>query len=591
MKSKERTITLQAIRAYVGEKSFSRGESYARNGHVSNLRQAGATVKADCQGSEMEPYRVVVEIADGEIVASSCTCPIGGACKHVAAVMIEYVEHPEDVRQVEDTRSALSRRSKEQLIELIEQMLAHAPELEDLIEIPVIAEARADEDIEALVRTYARQAARAFGRAGYEWGHQRAVSRELQTIVCTGNRFLEQGHIAQAAAVFQTVLDTVLAHPDEVLGDEEGALFNTIGDCTEGLSRCLTAGADDALRGRVLDLLMKAALADIEFGGVGLGDAAWQAVLDQAEPQEKGRLAERIRGEIGKRSDKSFHSNWQREALGDMLLQLEGDELDDESFIRICRETGRTYDLIERLLSLERVDEAVAEAEQAQSHDVQRIAESFVAHRQAERILPLVERHANAPNNFQLDEWLYGYYVKQKNWPAALERALHRFRAWPNLDSYQRVQQVAAKQDAWDALRPTLIREGERKGDHALLTEIYLDEGDIDAALRAFAKAQQTRSLRWGFDQPDELTIRVAQAAASTYPREARKIYLDEAERLVALRGRVAYQEACALLKRVQEIDKTLGETEAWHAFLSDFQMRHKRLRALQEEMHAAKLI
>lgn len=271
MKSKERTITLQAIRAYVGEKSFSRGESYARNGHVSNLRQAGATVKADCQGSEMEPYRVVVEIADGEIV--------------------------------------------------------------------------------------------------------------------------------------------------------------------------------------------------------------------------------------------------------------------------------------------------------------------------------LVERHANAPNNLRLDEWLYGYYVKQKNWPAALERALHRFRAWPNLDSYQRVRQVAGKQDAWDALRPELIREVERKGNHALLTEISLDEGDIDAALRAFTKAQQTRSLRWGFDQPDELTIRVAQAAASTYPREARKIYLDEAERLVTLRGRVAYQEACALLKRVQEIDKTLGETEAWHAFLSDFQMRHKRLRALQEEMHAAKLI
>ncbi|BCX05028.1 MAG: hypothetical protein KatS3mg053_2966 [Candidatus Roseilinea sp.] len=591
MKSEACRITLQAIRAYVGEKGFSRGASYAHDGHVSNLRQAGAMIKADCQGSELEPYRVVVQIADGKIVTSSCTCPIGSACKHVAAVMIEYVEHPEDVRQVEDTRSVLNRRSKEQLIELIEQMLEHAPELEDLIEIPVVADAQTEEDVEALVRAYERQAERAFSRAGYEWGYQRAVARELQTFTRAGDRFLEERRIAQAAAVFQAVLDAVLAHPDEMIEDEEGALFDTIDDCTEGLSQCLTASADDTLRGHILDLLMKAVLADIEYGGVGLGDAAWQAILDQAKPQEKACLAGRVRDEIGKRSSESSHSNWQREALGNLLLQLEGDALDDEAFICICRETGRTYDLIKRLLSLERIDEAVAEAEQAHSYEVQRIAELFVAHGQAERIIPLVERHANASNNVQLDDWLYAYYAKQENWPAALERALHRFRTWSHLAGYQGVRQVAEKQNAWDELRLHLIREIERKGDYALLTEIYLDESDIDTALQTFAKARQTRLSRWQSDQPDDLTIRVAQAATNTHPHEARKIYLDEVERLVALRNRGAYQEACMLLKQAREIYKTLSETEVWRAFLSDFQLRHKRLRALQEEMHAAKLI
>ncbi len=140
-------ITLQTVRRHVGEKSFARGEAYARKGHVSNLRQAGATIKADCQGSEPFPYHVTVKLADGQIGSSSCTCPVGGACKHVAAVMIEFIENAEDVRQVEDTRSALDRRSKAQLIELIELMLEHAPDLEELIELPLASEAEGEEEV------------------------------------------------------------------------------------------------------------------------------------------------------------------------------------------------------------------------------------------------------------------------------------------------------------------------------------------------------------------------------------------------------------------------------------------------------------
>ncbi len=52
-------------------------------------------------------------------------------------------------------------------------------------------------------------------------------------------------------------------------------------------------------------------------------------------------------------------TSWRREAYGGFLLDLELDTLDDEAFLRVCRETGRVHDLADRLLSLGRIEEAL----------------------------------------------------------------------------------------------------------------------------------------------------------------------------------------------------------------------------------------
>lgn len=598
MKGKAATITLQAVRAYVGETSFSRGETYARQGRVSNLRQTGATIKADCQGSEPSPYRVSVEVAGGKIKSSSCTCPIGSACKHVAAVLIQFIENPDDVQQVEDAKSALGRRSKEQLIELIELMLERDPDLEELIELPLSSEMEAEGDVETIARTYRRQAERAFSRAGEEWGYQRGIARELKTITRTGDYFLKKGHIAQAAAAFQAVLDAVVSRADDLYGDEDAALFEAVDDCVSGLSQCLAAGdIGDSLRENILRALMTVVLTDIRHGGTGLGDETESAILDQTTPQEKAQLAKAIRSEIKKYGGSDFSSNWQREALGALLLKLEGDALDDEAFIRICRETGRLHDLIERLLSLKRVGEAAADAQKAEGYELLDLANVFAAHRQTERIVPLIERRAarsDQARDTRFGQWLHDYYAQQKDWPSALKWALHIFRAWPQLSGYQRVRQAVTQSGAWDEVRAQLLEEIQLAGNYTLLTEIYLDEGHIDSALEAFANTQKPRSKPqdwgWGSAGVNKLAVRVAEAATTTRPRQAREIYLDQVERLVDQRNRSAYQEACKLLLRAREIYKALGETDAWRVFLDDFQLRYKQLRALKEEMHKAKL-
>jgi len=48
-----------------------------------------------------------------------------------------------------------------------------------------------------------------------------------------------------------------------------------------------------------------------------------------------------------------------------LLLGLEAETIDDETFLRVCRETESYPYLIERLLKLGRPEEALAEAQQS----------------------------------------------------------------------------------------------------------------------------------------------------------------------------------------------------------------------------------
>src|SRR5204862_750896 len=99
----------------------------------------GTTLQARCQGSQPEPYRVRVTLEAGEVSDAHCSCPVGGggACKHVAAVLLAWVHTPAVFRDAEPIEEALQRRSKEELIALIRQMLRRQPDLEMLLEAPL----------------------------------------------------------------------------------------------------------------------------------------------------------------------------------------------------------------------------------------------------------------------------------------------------------------------------------------------------------------------------------------------------------------------------------------------------------------------
>ncbi|MEO8083646.1 MAG: hypothetical protein ABI780_07480 [Ardenticatenales bacterium] len=80
------------------------GRDYAARGLVEDLVNRGDRLEAAVQGSELEPYRVVVELSGGKtrsVQAVRCNCPYDASewCKHVAAVLVVWTDRPDDARQ------------------------------------------------------------------------------------------------------------------------------------------------------------------------------------------------------------------------------------------------------------------------------------------------------------------------------------------------------------------------------------------------------------------------------------------------------------------------------------------------------------
>ena len=72
-----------------------RGDSYQRSRRVSRaiLNSETKIVSGHVQGTETRPYEVAIQLAEdySTIESADCSCPMGGFCKHSAALMLEAV--------------------------------------------------------------------------------------------------------------------------------------------------------------------------------------------------------------------------------------------------------------------------------------------------------------------------------------------------------------------------------------------------------------------------------------------------------------------------------------------------------------------
>ena len=136
----------------------------------------------------------------------------------------------------------------------------------------------------------------------------------------------------------------------------------------------------------------------------------------------------------------------------------------------------------------------------------------------------------------------------------------------------------------------------EQAGNTTLLIQIALDEGDIDRALQLLKGMARkdihgyTYNNSYGYYGFGDIALQVARAAEEARPREAIELYRQSAERLIALRGRQNYQEACKSLAKMRALYEKLGELEAWTTYITALREQNRNLRALREELAAAGL-
>jgi uncharacterized Zn finger protein len=282
-------LTRSAIQKLFDAKSFARGAAYALKGAICEPRWATGELSARCRGSSAGRYRVTVDFnASGKVTAARCSCPVDGWCKHAAALLLTWADHPDRFDERIPLDQQLADRSRDDLVMLIGQMLRQFPDAEALLETP-------PPSATAVVtpKQFQAQATAVFDRL-LDSEDVNEIGDALVVIASTGDDFLALQNPRGAAAVYEGVLqeiDSRVAH-DSHLFD---ALFTPKQCCLAGLRGCLRALKTDVkARRHIITLLLKALSDDLEGGGADGPDDAWDALIEDTTPPERADLIARV---------------------------------------------------------------------------------------------------------------------------------------------------------------------------------------------------------------------------------------------------------------------------------------------------------
>jgi catechol 2,3-dioxygenase-like lactoylglutathione lyase family enzyme len=476
--------------------------------------------------------------------------------------------------------------------------------------------------------TYRRQVADAFR------SDTPRITQELLAVKKTADSLAAQGDYLGAATIYETLVTEIfeqshLYYDEEAEYDnyyeeegyypEEEGLDKLVGECIEALGNCLAdQQADRVAREKIIEVLFTIYRRDLHADDShGFAESAADMLVRYATPLERQTIVAWIRDVLTDEEEKITGS--QRRAYGKFLLDLQKDTLDDEAYLQISRETGRTSDLVDRLLTLGRIDEAAKETQQVDDYALLGLADLFIQHGQDAVAERLVRERISAPvrpandaarlllrsqvgraeeekPDWRVLDWLQKYYLARGNHAAELEVAETLFRTQPLLTRYQELRDLARRLGRWEIVRPELLAFLEQARNTTLLIQIALNEGDIINALqllKGIAKKDNygyTYNDGYGYYGYHNIALEVARAAEETRPREAIELYRQYAERLIAQRGRQNYQEACKYLAKMRALYEKLGENEAWTSYITALREQNRNLRALKEELANAGL-
>ncbi len=577
-------LSMQDIQAWVGPASFHKGKSYFDQGAIIDPRRQGMTLKASCLGSSAASYRVEVTMDNEGICVAECSCPVGvgGHCKHGAALLLTWLYNPEAFKEIAALDSSLEQRSKAELIATIHQMLQRYPDLEYLLELPSPIKSTDQAAIDpGVIR---QQVSKAFASAREEWGWRDLfeTARDLDELVNLARQYQEYGDITNAMIIYQVLAEEILKYEDIVMEDEADRLGGLVDEAVEGLGDGLESVQDHGTRQEILQAIFNVYNWNVRMGGIGIGDSIPDILSQNATPHEKEFLVGLICAVL------PDTRKWGQETMGGLLLDLQPEELDDETYLTICRQTGRLIDLVNRLLQLGRLDEAMTETHKAEDYQLPTLANIFVQHSHGSLAEQMMNARYDTSQDDRLMDWLKDYAIQQSDYPKALEWAKQLFLSRHSKAEYLEMKKLAIPINQWPDLRTETIDWLTDHQQFSVLVEIYLEESEIDLALDALEKAKVVTRYCWEY--PHSLEITVAEAAEETRPEHAIQLYMDWVKRLIERRGRDNYTEAANYLKIVQGIYKRLGQSEHWLSLIASLRQENRNLPAFQDELNKAKL-
>jgi hypothetical protein len=360
----------------------------------------------------------------------------------------------------------------------------------------------------------------------------------------------------------------------------------------KGLADCLDHKeiAEDAkLRRAALDQLLDATIWDIEIGGVDLAyDVLPEALFRHLTPADALWVREKVSAAQEPHRNAPYGA-WSLEAYEDLLSEL--DELegkDPEETLTRLREGGVYRPLFEKLLALNRVEEAVKLVREQFTSAHERLWTAGVLDRagHGEIAIELARQSLAKEFDDRLAQWLDDRYAKAGDTPALLDLRRRTMRESPSEAAYASLKQAAEALGEWDTTRADVRRELETGERFKELTLVYLHDEEWDAAWKTLARTRDL-SMHWGMSRLD---LEVANRSRHARPERALPVYIEAARREIEGRSRDHYAQAAAYLKVVYGLYEQIGDEETWLELIAGLREEFRTLRALQDELNKAGL-
>ena len=215
------------------------------------------------------------------------------------------------------------------------------------------------------------------------------------------------------------------------------------------------------------------------------------------------------------------------------------------------------------------------------------IAETYQQARKPDLALEWAERGAKAfpkRTDSRLREFLAKEYEHRNRHDEAMSLIWTEFTEGPNLERYKNLKAHADRADQWpmwrekalDVFRETIAKAKRetardrwgwsREADHSQLAEIFLWEGDADAAWREAKEGGCS----------DRLWMALAAKREKEHPEDALPVYQSQVEPTLNLKNNEAYRGVIGLLRKVRGLMVRLGRESDFARYVDSLRTTHK---------------
>jgi len=585
-------VTEATIRSLASAESFERGESYYHRGAVLNMSKRGHTLLAQVEGSSYEPYEVSVELGEEGMIEAGCTCPYdwGGYCKHIVAVLLTYVREPDQVTERQPMRDLLADLGRDELLNLLTDLLSDHPRLADWVEMQLAsqaAQAPPEETGQPRQRQTAldpapfrRQAQQIMSSLSHlrpseaYWGIGGMVDG-MRNLINQVQPFIEAGDGRNALlileAVTQVYVDRWLEYDDS--DGYLGGLFADIGQLFA--EAILSADLSPEERGDWAETLT-AWQAQIEDYGI---DEGFDVAIGAAcQGWDYPPLQAVLQGHITHQGAWEDEAPWYAADLALARLNVLERQGKTSEYLYLAEAEGQTALYLTMLVKLGRAQEAVGYAGKymATTDEALALARALREHNQPAEALKIAEQGLTLHGEtLTLARWLRDFAVLAGQPAMAVQAARAAFARSFSLEDYQAAQAVAGRE--WPSVKSKLLGQL-RAADFAYgRIDIYLYEGMVDEAVQAVDRGS------YGYSTVE----RVVDAAWQSHPDWAIRQCKKQAEPIMDGGKSKYYHHAVRWLEKARQASLAANREDAWRAYLEDLISKHARKYSLRPQLEA----